>query len=272
LFEQSLIPTESTNRIPKNIPQWLHWLDSCPSTNTWAIDRASQLEHGSAVFTRNQTGGRGQYGRIWHSPPGVFTASFVLDRPHLNLLSGLSLAVGLAVIYAIEDLVPDCSDKLQLKWPNDISIDRQKLAGILCEASSGNTPDKTLVVVGIGLNRCVDFASAGLDASAIGNAVSLHSIANSVPDELSLLDRLRHYLLQAADILARSNKTGNSGLVLLLPQLRRRDALLGCEVAIELASETITGIATGIDDSGRLLVHFPNGEVRALTSGRVRWL
>ncbi|MGL5058986.1 MAG: biotin--[acetyl-CoA-carboxylase] ligase, partial [Microcoleus sp.] len=129
MFERSLIPQQSTNPIPENIPQWLHWLDSCPSTNTWAIDRASQLDRGSAVFTRNQTGGRGQYGRIWHSPPGVFTASFILDLPNSNLLSGLSLAVGLAVIYAIEDLVPDCRDKLQLKWPNDISIDRQKLAG-----------------------------------------------------------------------------------------------------------------------------------------------
>jgi BirA family transcriptional regulator, biotin operon repressor / biotin---[acetyl-CoA-carboxylase] ligase len=171
----------------------------------------------------------------------------------------------------MEDLVPECCGKLQLKWPNDISIDRQKLAGILCEASSGNTAGKTRVVVGIGINRCVDFAAAGLDARAIGNAVSLHSIVTKVPDELSLLDQLRHYLLQAADLLARNDKTGNSGLALLLPQLRRRDALLGCEVAIELVSETITGIASGIDGSGRLLVRFPEGEMRALTSGRVRW-
>ncbi|MCU0543048.1 MAG: biotin--[acetyl-CoA-carboxylase] ligase [Oscillatoriaceae cyanobacterium Prado104] len=272
MFEQSLIPPESINRIPENIPEWLHWLDSCPSTNTWAIDRASQLDRGNAVFTRNQTGGRGQFDRTWHSPPGVFTASFILDLPHSNLLSGLSLAVGLAVIYAIEDLAPDCCGKLQLKWPNDISIDRQKLAGILCETAASNTSEKIRVVVGIGLNRCVDFAAAGLDASAIGNAVSLHSIVTKVPDELSLLDRLRHYLLQAADVLARSNKKENSGLALLLPELRRRDALLGCEVAIELASETITVIAAGIDEMGRLLVRFPNGEVRALTSGRVRWI
>lgn len=271
MFERSLIPQEPTNSTPENLPQWLHWLDSCPSTNTWAIDRASQLARGDAVFTRNQTGGRGQYGRIWHSPPGVFTASFVLDRPHSNLLSGLSLAVGLAVIYALEDLVPDCAGKLQLKWPNDISIDRQKLAGILCEATAGNSSEKTRVVVGIGINRCVDFATAGLDARAIGNAVSLHSIANSVPDELTLLDRLRQYLLQATDMLARTNKAESSGLALLLPELRHRDALLGCNAAIELAAETITGIGAGIDESGRLLLRLPDDNVRAFASGRVRW-
>ncbi|NJM63773.1 MAG: biotin--[acetyl-CoA-carboxylase] ligase [Oscillatoriales cyanobacterium RU_3_3] len=271
MFEQSLTPPEPTDRTPENIPNWLHWLDSCSSTNTWAIDRASQLDRGDAVFTRNQTGGRGQFGRTWYSPPGVFTASFVFDRSQSNLLPGLSLAVGLAVIYAIEDLVPDCSGKLQLKWPNDISIDRRKLAGILCEATSGNNSETTRIVVGIGINRCVDFAAAGLDARAIGNAVSLHSIANSVPDELTLLDRLRHYLLQAADLLARTQKTENSGLALLLPELRRRDALFGCEVTIELASETITGIAAGIDEMGRFLVRLPGGEMRALTSGRVRW-
>jgi len=90
----------------------------------------------------------------------------------------------------------------------------------------------------LGLNRCVDFAAAGLDERDLGNAVSLHSIASTVPDELCLVDRLRHYLLELADMFSTTDKPASkSGLALLLPELRRRDALIGCPVAIELSSK-----------------------------------
>ena len=253
------------------VRHWLHTLDTCASTNTWAIARADQLHHGDVIFTKRQTSGRGQHDRTWHAPNGVLTASFVLDNLNPNLLPGLSLAVGLAVIYAIEDLVPECRDMLRLKWPNDVWIDRQKLAGILCEATSSKVSGKTRTVVGIGVNRCVDFVSAGLDARAIGNAVSLHSIASNVPDELCLLDRLRHYLLELADMFSNIDRPPKkSGLALLLPELRRRDALIGCNVAIDLSSETICGEVVGIDGCGRLLVCLAGDRIQAITSGRVR--
>ena len=272
MSELPLIPVPASAESDRpNLPHWLHTLDTCPSTNSWAHARAGQLRHGDAIFTKQQTDGRGQHGRTWHAPTGVLTASFVLDNLNPNLLPGISLAVGLAVIFAIEDLVPDCRDMLRLKWPNDVWIDRQKLAGILCEATSGNVSGKTRAVVGIGLNRCVDFAAAGLDERAIGNAVSLHSMASHVPDELCLLDRLRHYLLELADMFSATDKPAEkSGLALLLPELRRRDALIGCNVAIELSSETIYGQAAGIDGCGRLLICLEGDRIQAFTSGRVR--
>ena len=222
------------------------------------------------VFTQHQTQGRGQHGRTWHAPPGVLTASFVLDRISTAQLPGLSLVAGLAVIYAIEDLSADCRDLLRLKWPNDLVIDRRKLAGILCEATSGATSSPARVVVGVGLNRCVDFAEAGLDAAAIGQTVSLHEISAYLPDELALLERLRHYLLQTADILARTDRKP-LGLTALLPELRRRDALLGCEVTIELPDETLVGTAIGLDGQGRLQIQLANHQTRAFSTGRVRW-
>lgn len=255
-----------------NLPIWLHSLDSCPSTNTWAQTHATQIHHGDVVFTRRQTAGRGQNGRTWYSPAGVLTASFVLDNLNPHLLPGLSLAVGLAVIYAIEDLAPDCQDILRLKWPNDVWIHRRKLAGILCEATSANASGLTRVVVGIGLNRCADVDRPQEDAGAIDNAVSLHSISSKVPDELSLIARLRHYLLELAHLFSRTHKPASeSGLALMLPELRRRDALVGCNVAIELSSETILGQAAGIDKEGRLLLRLPDETVRPFTSGRVRY-
>ena len=268
------VSASSGNSDSDNLPNWLRWVEHCSSTNTWAIAHAADLVHGEVVFTRHQTAGRGQQGRVWHSPPGVLTASFVLDRLPTAQLPGLSLAAGLAVIYALEDLLAiqhlDRSGLLGLKWANDVLIDRRKVAGILCEATSSQSSGLARVIVGIGLNRCVDFAEAGLTADEIGKAASLHQFFSAVPDEFDLLERLRHHLLQIADLLTRA-APGNFGLASLLPELRCRDALIDRPIRIELPGESVAGQAAGIDDSGRLLLRLPDQQIRAFTSGQVLW-
>ncbi|PZV16130.1 MAG: biotin--[acetyl-CoA-carboxylase] ligase [Leptolyngbya sp.] len=262
-----LFPT-SGDPDPRNLPDWLHWVDSCSSTNTWATAHADRLPHGAVVFTRHQTAGRGQHGRTWHSPTGVLTVSFILDFP-IAQLSGLSLVIGLAVIHAIEDLLADQRGKLRLKWSNDVLIAGRKAAGILCEAS-GSRSGQTRVIVGIGINRCVDFVQAGLAPDQVGNAISLHEISNVVPEELALLERSRHYLMQVRDIIVQKcDSTQFSGIVPLFPELHQRDGLRDRSVTIDLNGELISGQAMGFDDQGRLLVRSLNGVTRAFTSGRI---
>lgn len=263
----------AANSIPQSnpphnaCPEWLHIVERCSSTNTWAIEHAAELQHGDGVFTRQQTAGRGQQGRTWYAPPGVLTASFVLDALPIVRLPGLSLAAGLAVIHAIEEVLPQL--ELRLKWPNDVLIERRKLAGILCEAVSRPSSKQTRVMVGVGLNRAVDFVQAGLDRAAIGNAVSLHEVAQP-PDELTLLERLRHHLLRVSDKFA-SNTPVNGGADLTdLPELRKRDALLGQFITLQRTGDSISGQAAGIDAEGRLLVQLPD-RVVPVTSGHVLW-
>jgi BirA family transcriptional regulator, biotin operon repressor / biotin---[acetyl-CoA-carboxylase] ligase len=252
------------------LPDWLHWLETCESTNTWASDRADELQHGDVVFTRHQTAGRGQYGRIWYAPPGVLTASFVLDRLPVAHLPGLSLAAGLATIYAVEDLLPNLEDKLRLKWPNDVWLKGRKLAGILCEAIS-NYKGSSRVVVGIGLNCCADFTQTNPENN-LGNAISLHQVSDGIPADLVLLERLRHYLLQASSILARKHSGSEfPGLAALLPELRHRDALLGENITIESPDGQFIGQSAGLDACGRLLLRFPGDRLQAFSSGRVAW-
>lgn len=249
-----------------NTPSWLHYLETCPSTNTWAITHSTHLDRGDVVFTQRQTAGRGQQGRTWHSPVGVMTASVVLDEIPAVQLPVLSLAAGLAVIYAVEDLVPDCQGRLRLKWPNDVLFEGRKLAGILCEASSTGTIGR--VVVGVGLNRCVDFSAGGLGDIAL-RSISLHQVSANVPENLALLERLRHYLLEAAGLL-RFNKTqSGQGLGSLLPALRSRDVLMGQNITVDLGHEQITGLAAGIGEHGHLLLRLSGGQIQALASGHI---
>jgi BirA family biotin operon repressor/biotin-[acetyl-CoA-carboxylase] ligase len=182
------------------------------------------------------------------------------------------LAVGLAVIYAVEDLLSNQQGKLRLKWANDVLIEERKLAGILCEATSRSSSGNSRVVVGIGLNRCIDFAQVGLAADRVGNAISLHQISSMVPEELSLLERLRHYLMQVSAILSqRRGAPDSSGIAAFLPELHQRDILRDRSVILELVGEHISGQAVGFDPQGRLLLRLPNDEVKAFASGRVIW-
>lgn len=250
-----------------DLPEWLHWVNRCSSTNTWAIAQSPPLRHGAVVFTRHQTAGRGQQGRVWHAPVGVLTASFILELPTAQL-SGLSLIIGLAVIHAVEDLLPSQRETLRLKWPNDVLFKGQKLAGILCEATTGGNSGQTRVVAGIGLNRRVDFTQAKLDTSQVGHAISLHQISRVVPDEFALVKQLRHFLMQTVEVLAATKDTA-VGISAFLPELGDRNPLLNRPITFLTAGESWSGDCVGIDAIGRLLVRVPTGEIKAFASGRV---
>jgi BirA family transcriptional regulator, biotin operon repressor / biotin---[acetyl-CoA-carboxylase] ligase len=218
------------------------------------------------VFTQQQTAGRGQHGRTWFSPAGVLTASFVLDHFYFSQLSAISLVAGLAVINAVEALMPTLRDHLRLKWMNDVYAQDRKLAGILCQTTLSRNSDQARVIVGIGLNRQVDFAQAGLTSAQVGQAISLHELSDSVPRELLLLECLRDYLIQVANVLS---KTAVGELDAFLPELRDRDLLLNRSIQFSTTEETLSGQAAGIDAMGRLLIQLPKGEVKAFSSGRV---
>ena len=241
----------------QQLPPWLHWLETCPSTNTWA-KKTPKLHHGDVVFTRHQTAGRGQYQRSWYSPPGVLTASFVLEGLLPSKLPILSLATGLVVIDGVEDLLPALRGSLRIKWPNDVMACGRKLAGVLCEATSNTQQSR--VVVGIGLNLKVDFTNSGIES-----AISLQEVSGEVPEELVLLERLRYHLIQIVEVIKSEQE------LTFLPKLRERDLLLHRSLTILSAGESFSGQGAGIDSGGRLLIRLEEGKIRAFVSGQVSY-
>jgi BirA family transcriptional regulator, biotin operon repressor / biotin---[acetyl-CoA-carboxylase] ligase len=251
-----------------DLPSWLHWLESCPSTNTWAIDHAAALIHGDVVYTPKQTAGRGQYGHHWESPPGVLTASFVIDRVPVDRLSGFSLVMGLGVVQAIEGLVPEVGGRLKLKWPNDVWLEDRKVAGLLCESAWKPGAIFTRVVVGVGLNCEVDFVPEQLAMMAGAQVpISLHQVVPNVPSPQQFLESIRSCLLQFNQRLWFPLQESN--LEMFGGMLRSRDALFGKSVTIEVGNDVVVGEAVGIDGAGRLLIKISNGEVRSIASGRI---
>lgn len=105
-------------------------------------------EAGTMVLAERQTAGRGRNGRRWSSPPrGIWLT--LIERPtDVAALDVLSLRVGLAAASALDQFAPE---PLRLKWPNDLYIDANKLAGTLVEARwRGDRPE--WVAIGFGVN------------------------------------------------------------------------------------------------------------------------
>lgn len=121
-------------------------LAECGSTNAELLARAEAgAPSGAALAAENQTAGRGRRGRTWVSAPGdSLTFSLLWRFAPGTELSGLSLAVGVALVRALED-----ETGLQLKWPNDVLKFGRKLAGVLIEGVPGQPG---AVVIGVGVN------------------------------------------------------------------------------------------------------------------------
>lgn len=126
-------------------------LDHASSSNTLLLQRAARgAPSGSVLAVEWQSAGRGRMGRTWHSGLGsalTFSMLWRFDQG-LAALSGLSLAVGVALIRTLRRLG---LDNAALKWPNDVLGSDGKLAGILIEAQ-GDMLGPSMAVIGIGLN------------------------------------------------------------------------------------------------------------------------
>lgn len=245
-------------------PSWLIDLPTCPSTNTWALERLDALATGAVVWTEEQTAGRGRTG-AWHSPPGVLTASFVVAAPAGGRLDDarLSLVAGLAVAYAVEDAAPGLAvaGGAWIKWPNDVLIGEAKLAGVLIERPASG--DRAVVGIGLNLDPRWDADPEGLAAmSGRRMPVALAAFgASSEPGVMLAL--LRRYLLEGV-AMAMSDRWP-----VLLAQVRLRDRLRGRRIGIEHGGRLHHGRSGGIDDLGRILLVDEGGATEAFVNGHV---
>ncbi len=125
--------------------------DYIESTNTYLMQKAGVPQaHATCVAAHLQTQGRGRRGRTWHAGLGASLTFSLLWRFQCGAaaLSGLSLAVGVALMRTLREIGVTTA---QLKWPNDVLINREKLAGILIELQ-GDMEGPSTAVIGIGIN------------------------------------------------------------------------------------------------------------------------
>lgn len=223
----------------------LHYSERCESTQR-LLDPS--LPEGAAAVCDEQTAGRGRLGRGWDAPAGTAILCSVLLRPAAGrAVAELSLVGGLAVAETAEAAL---TLSAQIKWPNDVLVNRRKVAGVLAETAG------EAVVLGVGLN--VNQTREQLPADAKIQPASLLTTDGTRRERAPIL----------ADLLARLEQAYDSwregGLDALYDGLGARDFLRGRRVLVD--GEPGLGIA--VDRKGRLQVEI-RGERRLVESGEV---
>jgi len=228
------------------------------STNHFLMQQdLEQCGIGQVVLAEMQTAGRGRRGKIWVSP---FAQNIYLsllwgfDNVSLNL-SGVSLAVGVAVVNALKKMGVD---GLTLKWPNDIYWQGRKLGGILLELK-GEAGGPCTMVVGLGLNVNMSRQAA----SDIDQAwIDLNTICHQPLSRNRLVSELLSELLAAMQLYAQQ------GLKPFIAQWQQSDMLKDKPVTLLLPQQQRTGVARGIDEQGALLFE-SEGKIESVYAGEV---
>lgn len=226
-------------------------LPAVDSTNRWAKAHLEEFGAVGAVWTMNQTAGRGRLGRAWANAAGralYYTA--VLRRPladpaALPLYASLALGRVLRARYGVT---------AQVKWPNDLLLGNKKIAGILCESVADGAGRAILCGIGVNLAQPQEtFTAAGLpyatslalQGAAVDPEADAPALAAALTDEFGpAMDRF------AAE-----------GFAACRDEYRRACLNLGRRVTFEGGA----GIAADIDEAGRLVVSTPSGETRVFT-------
>ncbi len=226
------------------------------STNTYLMNRAKEgLPGGTVCLAEWQSAGRGRRGRSWVSPFAANLYLSLLWRFALEpaLLSGVSLAVGVAAIRALNSVG---IDGLGLKWPNDVLWQRRKLAGVLLEFG-GESAGPCHIVAGVGLNVAMPRST---EQEIDQPWVDLRTIVGR-QEQLSR-NRLAARLI--SELVAALIQFEQQGLDAFREDWRRFDLAQGHPVTLHLPGAVIAGIARGVDASGALLLETAAGMRRFL--------
>ncbi len=237
----------------------LVYLTTCHSTNEYAsrlIADSAPIE-GTLVITPEQTNGKGQRGASWESETGKnLTFSLILKPSFLALSHQFFLNVISSL--AVRDTVAHfLQTEVKVKWPNDIYLNDNKLAGILIQ----NTIKKDRFgysIMGIGLNINQTIFSDKKAISMKNHTSQEYSVEAVLNNLLSSIEsyylRLRNNELEALN-------------ELYIAHLYR----VGEEHSYKTAHDTFRGVLKGIDESGNLKIE-SEGLVRVFSFKEVEFL
>jgi BirA family biotin operon repressor/biotin-[acetyl-CoA-carboxylase] ligase len=228
------------------------------STNQLALSSDYLDDRWKLFTTEYQHSGRGRRGRKWVSPFGK-NLLFSLGRKAYwdsRTLYGASIIFGISIAKTLQAYT---DAPVRIKWPNDVYIYDNKVAGILCELE-GNPTDEALLVAGVGLNL---YSSPDLSDK---ETTSLIQHSNIEIDRNHLLSHIASEMI---------SNIGNieSHDELFISQWASVDYLYDKTVEVRKGDSVIRGTALGIDAQGQLKLQMDSGEILIFNGGEVsvRW-
>ncbi len=235
------------------------YYDCTPSTNSIALrEPLDPTELPRLIVADRQSAGRGRLGRQWYSDDGTLTFSLHLAADMLQVpvsaRSLVALAAGMGVADAAEYYLSPVRPRI--KWPNDVYVHDQKIAGLLVEASDARAAN---VVIGIGINVATDFSQAPQDVQR--RATSISAVAASELSRYALLPKVVEQVLER---ITQLNDAGPQ----LMQEFRQRCYLTGRMIRVRRPDQTLQGRVVGVNDQGTLELATPQG-VQTIHAGEI---
>ena len=228
-------------------------LDETDSTNRHLAELIAHAKsmNGMACLAEAQSGGRGRRGRAWVATPYhnlMFSMAWRFPGGP-GLVSGLSLAAGLAVLQALDEYGVDGAG---LKWPNDVLWDGRKLAGLLADVQ-GESAGPTQVILGVGVNGYIGRE----DAERIDQPwVDLRNILGETADRNRLAALVMRHLRNMFQVFS------EKGFAPFREAWSSRHLYHGRRVRLIQGDREFSGTAEGIDETGGLIIrHARNRQV-----------
>jgi len=219
------------------------YCDEITSTNSELLTNKQKYKKpGSVLLAEKQIKGKGRRDRIWQSAKGMnLTFSILLNKdivPELNV-NQLNLMTSLTIALAIENLFPL---RTELKWPNDVLINRKKVAGILLETSvKGSKIERVVIGIGVNLNQLVFQGEFSLLPTSLKLETGINVDRETMLAEiLNIFEELLIKLQVQPKI--------------ILNDWREKCKMIGDKITISDGEKTTSGTFYDIDDDGYLLL------------------
>ncbi len=219
------------------------YCDEIESTNSELLGAKQQYKKtGTVLLAEKQLAGKGRKDRTWQSAKGLnltFSVLLMKDVVAEININHINLAASLAVASAIENLY---QLKTELKWPNDVLIDKKKIAGILTETSiKGTTIERAVIGFGINLNQIVFNGEFNFPPTSIKLEAGINiGRENTLAEILNIFEEL---------LLELESKPG-----VILNEWRAKCQMIGDKISIKENDKVKRGIFYDIDDNGYLLL------------------
>ena len=260
---EKLLPWEITRDLKtKLIGKRVYYFEEIDSSQNFAQNiAADKKENGTIIIAEKQTSGRGRLDRKWTSPKGGIWFSLII-HPKFDVSSSTLIPILSAV--ALSKSIKSVLDiETEVKWPNDITMNGKKVAGVLVDASF-QTNSIDYLILGIGINFDIDAKKLEKRLTKTPNFYGIDSLRgkeNKTPPKTLL----KEFLLQFEKNLFQLDKGEKSKII---KEWTKRAAGIGKKITINTSNGIISGISQGIDNDGALKIKTRN-EIKKIYVGDV---
>ncbi len=258
-----LFPWEITAGLKtKFIGQKAFYFDSIDSTQNQALKMADEpANNGAVIIAAKQTAGKGRSGRKWISPKGGIWFSLILyPKFDISITTLFPIASALALSKAIEKIFEISP---QLKWPNDLTVNSKKIAGMLVDVSLESNKIENLIL-GVGINFDVDVKQIEKTLKNTPNFYGVSSLSQQ-KNNIKPVQLIQAFFIELEKIYELLNKKQIKSII---SEWTKKSSTIGKNVELNTIDGKIRGKALRIDDDGALVVS-KNGKNQRVIAGDI---